>query len=67
MKQKIFMYLFIFTSLLVLFQYVNAKNIFKDIDKKLVTSRTELKKYKDSVAVLQNEIIDASHFNLDKN
>ncbi|AUS06672.1 hydrolase [Tamlana sp. s12] len=67
MKQKIFMYLFIFTSLLVLFQYVNAKNIFKDIDKKLVTSRTELKKYKDSVAVLQNDIMEASHFNLDKN
>ncbi|MBU2951985.1 hydrolase [Tamlana agarivorans] len=67
MKQKIFMYLFVFASLLVLFQYVNAKNVFEDIDKKLVSSRTQLKKYKDSVAVLHDEILKVSHFNLDRN
>lgn len=67
MKQRIFMYLFVFAALLVLFQYVNAKRIFDDIDKKLVTSNTQLKKYKDSVAVLQNEILEVSHFNLERN
>lgn len=67
MKQRVFMYLFVFTALLVLFQYVNAKRIFDDIDKKLVTSNTQLKRYKDSVAVLQNDILEVSHFNLERN
>ncbi len=61
------MYLFIFSSLLVLFQYVNSKRVFEDIDRKLVSSRTQLQKYKDSVAVLQNDILKVSHFNLDRN
>ncbi|MGB5418227.1 hydrolase [Algibacter sp.] len=67
MKQRIFMYLFVFAALLVLFQYVNSKRIFEDIDKKLVTSETQLKIYKDSVAVLQNDILEVSHFNLYRN
>lgn len=67
MKQRIFMYLFVFAALLVLFQYVSAKRIFEDIDKKLVTSQTQLIKYKDSVAVLRNDIMELSHFNLDRN
>lgn len=67
MKQRIFMYLFVFTALLVLFQYVNSKRIFEDIDKKLKTSESQLKKYKDSVAVLRNDILEVSHFNLDRN
>lgn len=61
------MYLFVFTALLVLFQYVNSKRIFEDIDKKLATSESQLEKYKDSVAVLHNEILEVSHFNLDRN
>ncbi len=61
------MYLFVFTALLVLFQYVNSKRIFEDIDKKLKTSESQLKKYKDSVAVLRNDILEVSHFNLDRN
>ncbi|KAA5825616.1 hydrolase [Algibacter amylolyticus] len=67
MKQRIFMYLFVFTALLVLFQYVSSKRIFEDIDKQLVTSNTQLKKYKDSVAVLHNDILELSHFNLYRN
>ena len=67
MKQRIFMYLFVFAALLVLFQYVNSKRIFEDMDKKLATSESQLKTYKDSVAVLQNNILEVSHFNLDRN
>lgn len=67
MKRRIFMYLFVFSILLVLFQYVNAKRVFEDMDKKLTGYKTQLKKYKDSVAVLQNDILEVSHFNLDRN
>ncbi|MDB2462662.1 hydrolase [Algibacter sp.] len=67
MKQRIFMYLFVFAALLVLFQYISAKRIFEDVDKKLVTSNMLLNKYKDSVAVLQNDMLELSHFNLYRN
>ncbi|NMH88199.1 hydrolase [Flavivirga algicola] len=67
MKQRIFMYLFVFAALLVLFQYVNSKRVFEDINNKLVTQKKALNKYKDSLAVLQDDILEVSHFNLDRN
>lgn len=67
MKQRIFMYLFVFAALLVLFQYVNSKRIFEDINKKLEFSKAQAETYKDSVAVLQNDILEVSHFNLYRN
>tara|TARA_R110002049_G_scaffold88627_4_gene223496 strand:+ start:4030 stop:4533 length:504 start_codon:yes stop_codon:yes gene_type:complete len=67
MKQKIFMYLFVFSILLVLFQYVNAKRVFEDMNNKLGNYKTLSEKYKDSVGVLQNEIIELSHFNFNRN
>ncbi len=67
MKQRIFMYLFVFATLLVLFQYVNAKRVFEDLNGKLETHKDALKKYKDSVVVLQNEALELSHFNLERN
>ncbi len=67
MKQRIFMYLFVFAALLVLFQYVNSKRVFEDMNNKMTTQKEALKKYKDSVAVLQDDILRVSHFNLDRN
>ena len=67
MKQKIFMYLFVFAALLVLFQYVSSKRIFEDLNNKLEVSKVKADTFKDSVAVLQNDILNASHFNLDRN
>ncbi len=67
MKQRIFMYLFVFAALLVLFQYVNSKRIFEGINKKLEFSKAQAETYKDSVAVLQNDILEVSHFNLYRN
>ncbi|WP_111307080.1 hydrolase [Confluentibacter sediminis] len=67
MKQKIFMYLFVFSILLALFLYVNSKRIIEIQNKKLETYTNQLEKYKDSLATLQNDILDVSHFNLDRN
>ncbi|UKM63933.1 hydrolase [Flavobacteriaceae bacterium GSB9] len=67
MKQKIFMYLFVFSILLVLFQYMNSKHIFEDMNKKLEAYKAEAAKYKDSVSVLENQIVELSHFNLVRN
>ena len=67
MKQKIFMYLFVFSALLILFQYVNAKRVFEGMTSKLEGYKVKLERYQDSVATLQNDILDLSHFNLDRN
>ncbi|MEP5341517.1 MAG: hydrolase [Algibacter sp.] len=67
MKQKVFMYLFIFSMLLVLFQYVSAKRIFEDQDIKLTNYREKLKTFKDSISTLNDDMANQSHFNLDRN
>ncbi|MCL6294962.1 hydrolase [Jejuia spongiicola] len=67
MKQRIFMYLFVFSVLLVLFQYVNSKRIFEDMNTKLENYKAKSVKYKDSLAVLQDEVLSLSHFNLSRN
>ena len=67
MKQKIFMYLFVFSALLVLFQYVNSKRIFENLNSKLESYKEKSEAYKDSLAVMQNEVLNLSHFNLDRN
>ena len=67
MKQRIFMYLFIFSILLVLFQYINSKRIFEDQNKKLEKCQGHLQNLKDSVITLQDDIMDLSHFNLERN
>ncbi|MCF7560817.1 hydrolase [Sabulilitoribacter multivorans] len=67
MKQRIFMYLFVFSVLLIIFQYVNSKRVFEDMDTKLTSYKEQFEKYKDSVLVLQNEVLEVSHFNFERN
>lgn len=67
MKQKILIYLFVFTALLVLFQYVNANRTFVKLNIKVELHKERAQKFKDSVAVLQDEILKLSHFNLERN
>lgn len=67
MAKKIFMYLFMFSMLLVLFQYVNSKHVFEEMNTKLGKQKTQVNKYKDSVLVLNTEISNLSYFNLEKN
>ena len=67
MKQRIFMYLFVFTALFVLFQYITAKRIYEDLNKKLAFSKSQAETYKDSVAVLRDDMLELSHFNLYRN
>ncbi|MBT8395181.1 MAG: hydrolase [Flavobacteriaceae bacterium] len=61
------MYLFIFTVLLVLFQYVNSKNVLDKYETDIKTTKTENKTLKDSLFILEDKIVDLSYFNLDRN
>lgn len=67
MKQRIFMYLFIFSLLLILFQYVNSKNVFEDDLKTIEACKERAETYKDSLAVLNDKIFELSYFNLEQN
>jgi hypothetical protein len=53
--------------LLVLFQYVNSKRVFEDLNSKLEKSETKIQAYKDSLNIMQDAFLDVSHFNLDRN
>ncbi len=67
MKQKIFMYLFFFTLLLVVFQYVNATRIYKTQEIQLNNYRAKLKTYKDSISSLNDDLVNKVHFDLNRN
>ncbi len=57
MKQRFFMYLFIFTLLLVIFQFVNYKNIIEDYDQKLTNYIEANTQLKDSIRVMEDEVV----------
>ncbi|WP_038529645.1 hypothetical protein [Formosa agariphila] len=67
MKQKIFMYLFIFSLLLIIFQYVNAKNVFEDDIRTIEKSKAKVEMLTDSIAVLNDKNLDLSYFNIEHN
>lgn len=67
MKQRIFIYLFIFSALLNLFQYVNSKRLFEVQKTRLESSHDTIEKFKDSIAALQDDMQNSSHFNLEHN
>ncbi len=67
MKSRIFMYLFIFSILLVLFQYMNSKNIIEDYDKKLTKAEARVEVYKDSLKASMDEIFELKRFSLEFN
>jgi hypothetical protein len=67
MKQRIFIYLFIFSVLVILFQYVNSKRIIDVLNNKVTAKEAQLVSSKDSISALNHQILDRSHFNLEQN
>lgn len=64
MKNKIFMYLFIFALLIVVFQYVNSKNILDDSAKRMETLKTQNTAFKTELEAQKMELSDLSLFDL---
>ncbi len=67
MKNKIFMYLFIFVVLLLIFQYVNSKNILESYESKFTKFEEREQRYQDSIVLLQDQNFDLKLFNLEYN
>ncbi|MDX1277563.1 hypothetical protein [Oceanihabitans sediminis] len=64
MKNKIFMYLFIFAALLVLFQYVNSKNVYEADHAKIEKYKAKIEKYKDSIKTAEDKAFHFAEFSL---
>ena len=67
MKNKIFMYLFLFTLLFVIFQYMNEKSIFESQENKIASLSEKLSKATDSLHMLNDRVADLNYFTLQGN
>ncbi len=61
------MYLFIFTLLILLFQFVNSKNIYDDSNAKVANTKEQIARYKDSMSQLKEKNFELSLFSLENN
>lgn len=60
------MYLFIFALLLVVFQYVNSKNILEDYENKLAKKELKFEKYADTINDLRDRALTLSEFSIEE-
>jgi hypothetical protein len=67
MKSKIFLYLFLFSALLVIFQYVNSKRVLENYQQRLESSQEAVAAYKDSILALEDENLELMYFNIENN
>nr|WP_299067759.1 hydrolase [uncultured Allomuricauda sp.] len=67
MKNKIFLYLFVFAALIVLYQFVSTNNLQKALNSKIDTLTTEVTDLKDSLQQSQLKILDIQYFSLENN
>ncbi|RIV45906.1 hydrolase [Flagellimonas pelagia] len=67
MKSRIFLYLFVFTALLVLFQYVTANNMQKALNSDVSRLQEQTEKMEDSIKTLNLKVLDMQYFTLENN
>ncbi len=67
MKARVFMYLFIFSALLIVFQHVNSKNIIDKYEKDIRKYKKTVEDKEKAVATLEAQNFDLSYFNIEHN
>ena len=67
MKRQIFLYLFLFTILLLIFQYMNQKSIFETQDKQIENLRAKNEAKSTLLDSLQNQVAELNYFTLSGN
>jgi len=67
MKNKIFLYLFVFAALVVLYQFVSASNMQKAMTSDVERLETEVQELQDSLQKTQLKILDMQYFSLENN
>lgn len=61
------MYLFIFSVLLIIFQYVNSKSIIDKYEKDIKTFKSKLVENEKAITDLEDQNFELNHFNIDRN
>ncbi|WP_246285026.1 hydrolase [Winogradskyella wichelsiae] len=67
MKSKILMYLFIFSVLLLIFQYVNSKNILDKYEEDIVKVKAKVADKEKKISLLEDKNFELNYFNIDRN
>lgn len=67
MKNKIFLYLFVFTALIGLYLFVSSGTMVKTKDAKIEKLQTEIVSLKDSVQQSQLDLLNMQYFSLENN
>lgn len=67
MKNKIFLYLFVFAALIVLYQFISAGNFEKAVNTNIGDLKKEVTELKDSLQQSQLKILDIQYFSLENN
>ncbi|MGJ8550001.1 hydrolase [Winogradskyella wichelsiae] len=67
MKSKILMYLFIFSVLLLIFQYVNSKNILDKYEEDIVKVKAKVADKEKEISLLEDKNFELNYFNIDRN
>tara|TARA_R110002050_G_scaffold16019_2_gene49035 strand:+ start:137337 stop:137831 length:495 start_codon:yes stop_codon:yes gene_type:complete len=67
MKSRIFLYLFIFASLIALYQFVSANSMVKDSTRRIENLKEEAVKLNDSIKNLNLKMLEMEYFSLDSN
>ena len=61
------MYLFIFSVLLIIFQYVNSKNIIDKYEEDITTFKSTIIDNEKTIATLEDQNFELNYFNIDRN
>lgn len=67
MKNKIFLYLFVFAALLALYQFVSANNLQKAMTADVNELQTKVEQLEDSIQKTQLRLLDMQYFSLENN
>jgi len=67
MKNKILTYLFIFAVLLLIFQYVNSKNIIDKYEADIVKVKAKVSEHEATIKQLEEQNFELSYFSIDRN
>ena len=67
MKRRIFMYLFIFSVLLIVFQYVNSKNILDKYEEDIARYKTTINEQREKIVSLEDRNFELNDFTINNN
>lgn len=67
MKKNLYLYLFVFSALLFLFQWVSGSRQFASMDKEIKVQKEKVAKLQDSLTRVAEELSEVKYFTLDNN